>query len=80
METEFDRLPHHEKARVINDLEAQETQLAYHGKVEAAPIPKPTGFQSSSSYEAQRVAVCQHVPADDLPINCGKCGAYIGRE
>ena len=80
METEFDRLPHHEKVRVINDLEAQETQLAYHGKIEPAPIQKPKGFQSASSFEAQRVAGCQHVPAPDLPINCDKCGAYIGKE
>ena len=78
METEFDRLPHHEKARVINDLEAQETQLAYHGKIQSAPIQKPKGFQTAASQEAHRIAVCQHVPADDLPINCGKCGGYIG--
>ena len=81
METEFDRLPHPEKKRVIDDLEAQEREMAHEGKVEPAPTPPPKGgFQSAEAFEAQHRAGCQHVPADDLPINCGKCGAYIGKE
>ena len=80
MAAQIDKLPHREKTRIINDLEARESDLAHEGKVEPAPIQKPKGFQSAASFEAQRVAGCQHVPADDLPINCGKCGAYIGKE
>ena len=80
METEFDRLPHPEKKRVIDDLEAQERELAHQGRVSAPPIKKPKGFLTAAAQEAQRIAACQHVPAEDLPINCGKCGAYIGKE
>ena len=80
METEFDRLLHPEKKRVIDDLEAQERELAHEGKVEPAPIEKPKGFLTAAAQEAQRIATCAHVPAADLPINCGKCGAYIGKE
>ena len=81
METEFDRLPHPEKKRVIDDLEARERELAHEGKVEPAPTPPPKGgFQSAAAFEARHRAACQHEPADDLPINCRKCGAYIGKE
>ena len=80
METEFDRLPHPEKKRVIDDLEAQECALAHQGRVAAPPIKKPKGFLTAAAQEAQRIAACAHVPAEDLPINCAQCGAYIGKE
>ena len=80
MACHLDRLPHPEKKRVIDDLEAQECALAHQGRVSAPPIKKPKGFLTAAAQEAQRIAACQHVPAEDLPINCGKCGAYIGKE
>ena len=56
METEFDRLLHPEKKRVIDDLEAQERELVHQGRVAAPPIKKPKGFLTAAAQEAQRLA------------------------
>ena len=80
MASQLDQLPHAGKKRIIDDLEAEERELAHKGKVEPAPIQKPKGFQSAAAQEAQRVAACAHEPADDLPVACRKCGGYIGKE
>ena len=83
-EMAFDKLPHTGKTRMINDLEARERELAHQGRVAPAPIEKPksTGYLPpkavAAAAEAQHRAACQHVPAADLPIDCGKCGEYIG--
>ena len=83
METEFDKHPHSDKARIINDLEARERELVYQGRLAPPPIQKPesTGYLPTkvvaAADEALHRAACQHVPAADLPINCDKCGAYI---
>ena len=84
METEFDKLPHSEKTRIINDLEARERELVHQGRVAPAPIQKPesTGYLPpkavAAAHEALHRAACQHVPAADLPIDCANCGEYIG--
>ena len=84
LETEFDKLPHSEKTRIINDLEARERELVHQGRVAPAPIKKPesTGYLPpkavAAAHEALHRAACQHVPAADLPVDCGKCGVYIG--
>ena len=76
----FDKLPHREKTVIINGLEAVEQEQVYLGKMDAPPLTRPKGFLTAEAEEGQRLAACAHVPADDLPINCGKCGAYIGKE
>ena len=84
METEFDKLPHRDKVRIINYLEAQERELVHQGRLAPPPITKPKSIgylptkAVAAADEALHRATCQHVPAADLPINCEKCGAYIG--
>ena len=84
METELDKLPHRDNVRIINDLEARERELVYQGRVAPPPITKPKSMgylppkAVAAADEALHRATCQHVPAADLPINCDKCGAYIG--
>ena len=81
--TEFDKLPHSEKKRVIDDMGARERELVHQGRVAPAPIKKleSTGYRPpravAAAHEARHRAACQHVPAADLSIACGKCGADI---
>ena len=74
----FDRLPHHEKTVIIDGLQAEEQELVYLGKVAAPPLTRPKGFLTVAAEEDQRLAACDHEPADDLPVACRKCGGYIG--
>ena len=83
-EVEFDKLPHSDKARIINDLEARERELVHQGRVSPAPIKKSesTGYLPpkavAAADEALHRATCRHEPAEDLPINCRLCGGFIG--
>ena len=74
----FDRLPHREKTVIIDGLEAVEQEQVYLGKVAAPPLTRPKGFLTAEAEEAQRLAACEHEPADDLPVACRKCGGFIG--
>ena len=83
MEVEFDKTQHHDKARIINELEARERELVDQGRVAPPPIKKPesTGYLPptavAAAHEARHRAACQHVPAADLPSACARCGDYI---
>ena len=81
----FEKLPHHlDRKAILDGLEAEERDLAHQGKLSFAPVamPKRLGEVSAktvtAAFESRHSAACSHVPAKDLPINCGKCGAYIG--
>ena len=74
----FDKKPHREKTVIIDGLQAVEQEQVYLGKMDAPPLKRPKGFLTAEAEEGQRLAACEHVPADDLPINCAKCGSYIG--
>ena len=74
----FDKKPHREKTVEINDLEAVEQEQVYQGRLSAPPVTRPKGFLTAAAEEDQRLAACEHVPADDLPVNCARCGSYIG--
>ena len=74
----FDKKPHREKTSILNDLEAVEQEQVYLGRMDAPPLTRPRGFLTAGAEEAQRLAACAHVPADDLPVACAKCGSYIG--
>ena len=81
----FEKLPHHRDRKAILDgLEAEERDLAHQGKLSFAPVPMPKRLGElpptavTAAFEARYSAACAHIPADDLPVNCDKCGAYIG--
>ena len=82
---QLDRLPHRDKVRIIDDLAAEERELVHKGLATPAPIKKPktTGYLPpkavAAADEAMYRATCQHEPSPDLPINCAKCGSYIGQ-
>ena len=78
MAAKIDKLPHREKTVILNGLEAEEQEQVYLGKVAAPPLTRPKGFLTAEAEEGQRLAACEHEPAPDLPINCGKCGGFIG--
>ena len=81
----FEKLPHHrDRKAILDDLEAEERDLAHQGKLSFAPVPMPkrlgelSALAITTAFEQRHSAACAHIPAEDLPINCARCGIYIG--